>query len=54
LIFGIGAAFAFFPIEYVLFGVIAFMLLIWALRPNLQRLRDGKERRHGFRGEKDM
>ena len=53
-IFCIGALTGSFPIEYVLFGVIAVFLLFWALRPNLQRLREGKERRHGFRGAKNQ
>jgi glycerol-3-phosphate acyltransferase PlsY len=54
LIFGIGAALSFFPAEYAAFGIIALLLLFWALRPNLQRLREGTERRHGFRGEKNL
>ena len=52
LIFGLGAIFGFFPIEHAVFGIIALLLLFWALRPNLQRLREGTERRHGFRGAK--
>lgn len=52
LIFAIGAWLAFFPLEYASFGIIALLLLVWALRPNLQRLREGTERRHGFRGAK--
>lgn len=52
LIFGIGAALGKFPLEYASFGVLALALLLVALRPNLQRLRQGTERRHGFRGAK--
>ncbi|MBI3159248.1 MAG: glycerol-3-phosphate acyltransferase [Chloroflexi bacterium] len=37
------------PWEYMLFGVLAQALLIWALRPNIKRLREGTERLHGFR-----
>lgn len=37
------------PWEWVLYGVAAELMLIWALRPNIQRLRDGTERIHGFR-----
>ncbi len=54
LIFAIGAAIGFFPIEYAGFGIIAVLLLFWALQPNLKRLREGTERRHGFRGEKNL
>jgi glycerol-3-phosphate acyltransferase PlsY len=54
LIFSIGALTAFFPAQYALFGVIALFLLLWSLQPNLQRLREGKERRHGFRGKKNQ
>jgi len=41
-------------IYYAWFGLTALLMLVWALRPNLKRLREGKERRHGFRGEKNM
>jgi len=54
LIFGIGSAVGFFPLEYAWFGLTALLMLVWSLRPNLKRLREGKERRHGFRGEKNM
>lgn len=40
------------PWEYALYGVIAFALLAWALRPNLQRLLNGTERLHGYRARK--
>jgi acyl phosphate:glycerol-3-phosphate acyltransferase len=33
------------PWQYVLYGVIAEIILMWALRPNLARLRAGTERR---------
>lgn len=35
--------------EYILYGVAAEILLIWALRPNLQRLKNGTERLVGLR-----
>ncbi|MFN3742878.1 MAG: glycerol-3-phosphate acyltransferase [Anaerolineales bacterium] len=37
------------PWQYVLYGVIAEGLLLWALRPNIQALREGRERFHGWR-----
>lgn len=37
------------PWIYVMYGVIAEMMLIWALRPNIKRLREGTERLHGLR-----
>lgn len=37
------------PWVYVLYGIIAELILIWALRPNILRLREGTERLHGFR-----
>jgi hypothetical protein len=32
----------------VLYGFLVEFLLIWALLPNLKRLREGTERRHGL------
>ncbi|MGB9668988.1 MAG: hypothetical protein ACPL0B_01250, partial [Anaerolineales bacterium] len=40
------------PWEYILYGVIAEILLIWALRPNIKRLLQGNERLVGFRAKK--
>lgn len=37
------------PWTYVLYGVFAELLLLWALRPNIKRLIDGKERAVGIR-----
>jgi glycerol-3-phosphate acyltransferase PlsY len=37
------------PWQYLLFGLMAQALLVWALRPNIRRLREGTERLHGFR-----
>jgi glycerol-3-phosphate acyltransferase PlsY len=33
----------------IAYGVITFFILIWALRPNIQALREGRERFHGWR-----
>jgi len=48
LIFGVRAALGLGPWEYILYGVLAEILMVWALRPNLKRLREGTERRHGL------
>jgi glycerol-3-phosphate acyltransferase PlsY len=37
------------PWQYIFYGVFAEILLLWALRPNIQRLLDGNERLMGFR-----
>ena len=37
------------PWIYVLYGVIAELLLLWALRPNIKRLKEGNERSVGLR-----
>jgi glycerol-3-phosphate acyltransferase PlsY len=34
---------------YVVYGVVAELLLVWALRPNIRRLIEGKERSVGIR-----
>jgi hypothetical protein len=47
-ILGVRAALGLAPWEYVLYGVLAEGLLIWALRPNIKRLLAGTERRHGL------
>jgi glycerol-3-phosphate acyltransferase PlsY len=48
LLLGIRAWLGLGPWEYVLYGVMAEALLVWALRPNIKRLLDGTERRHGL------
>jgi acyl phosphate:glycerol-3-phosphate acyltransferase len=48
IIMGVRAALGFGPWEYVLYGVVTEVMLIWALRPNIKRLMDGTERRHGL------
>jgi acyl phosphate:glycerol-3-phosphate acyltransferase len=37
------------PLPYIFYGVIAFIMLIWALRPNIRALIEGRERFHGWR-----
>ncbi len=37
------------PLPYVFYGVIAFIMLVWALRPNIRALIEGRERFHGWR-----
>jgi glycerol-3-phosphate acyltransferase PlsY len=37
------------PWAYVIYGGVALVLLIWSLRPNIQRLINGTERLHGWR-----
>jgi acyl phosphate:glycerol-3-phosphate acyltransferase len=36
-------------VQQILFGIIAFILLVWSLRPNIQALIQGRERFHGWR-----
>jgi acyl phosphate:glycerol-3-phosphate acyltransferase len=48
IIFGVRAALGLGPWEYIIYGVLAEILMIWALRPNIRRLMDGTERRHGL------
>ena len=48
LIFGVRAALGLGPWEYCLYGLLAELLMLWALRPNLKRLKEGTERRHGL------
>ncbi len=40
------------PWAYVVYGAIALVLLVWSLRPNIQRLIEGRERLHGWRALK--
>jgi len=40
------------PWEYIFYGLIAELVLIWALRPNIKRLVHGKERLLGWRARK--
>ena len=49
IIFAVRAAQGLGPWEYVIYGVLAEILLVWALRPNIRRLLEGTERLHGLR-----
>jgi glycerol-3-phosphate acyltransferase PlsY len=40
------------PAEFILYGVGAFILLAWALRPNIRRLLRGEERLIGWRAKR--
>ena len=40
------------PAEFILYGVGAFVLLAWALRPNIRRLLRGEERLIGWRAKR--
>jgi glycerol-3-phosphate acyltransferase PlsY len=40
------------PQEFILYGVGAFLLLAWALRPNIRRLLRGEERLIGWRAKR--
>jgi glycerol-3-phosphate acyltransferase PlsY len=44
IVFGIRAWMGLMPWVDVLYGLFAFMLLVWALRPNIQKLFSGNER----------
>ena len=52
IIFSILAFFFEFPWQYILYGVLAELLLIIALRPNIRRLLKGEERLVGWRAKK--
>ncbi len=48
-IFAVRYAMGLAPLSDVFYGVMAFILLVWALRPNIRALIEGKERFHGWR-----
>ncbi len=52
VIFAIRAAQGLSPWYYVLYGVFAEALLVWALRPNIRRLIKGNERLIGWRAKR--
>lgn len=52
LVFAIGALTGRLPSVYILYGVIAEGLLLWALRPNIHALRRGTERGVSWRAKK--
>lgn len=49
IIFTIKAILGDLPWQYIAYGIIAEVMVVWALRPNLERLRQGTERMHGLR-----
>ena len=52
IIFIIGAIYDMTPWPYLVYGLLAEILILIALRPNIQRLVDGTERIHGLRSKK--
>jgi acyl phosphate:glycerol-3-phosphate acyltransferase len=52
LIFAVRAYIGVSPWQYVLYGVIAEVIIIWALRPNIRRLIKGEERLVGWRAKR--
>ncbi len=48
-IFAIRYAMGLSPLADVFYGVMALVLLVWALRPNIRALVEGRERFHGWR-----
>jgi glycerol-3-phosphate acyltransferase PlsY len=51
LVFLVRAILGLSPWAYVIYGVLALLALVWALRPNLQRLKEGTERVVGLRAK---
>jgi glycerol-3-phosphate acyltransferase PlsY len=51
-LFAIRAALGLSPWAYVVYGIFAELILVWALRPNLERLRNGTERLIGWRAKR--
>lgn len=52
VVFGYRAWIGAGPWEYVAYGVITLVMLAWALRPNIKRLINGKERLIGYRAKR--
>ncbi len=48
-VFAVRYALGLSPLPDVIYGVIAFFMLVWALRPNIRALIEGRERFHGWR-----
>jgi len=53
LVFAILALFADYPWQFILYGILAEILLIWALRPNIRALIEGTERPVGLRARRN-
>jgi glycerol-3-phosphate acyltransferase PlsY len=54
IVFAIRAALGLSPWEYALYGLLAEVLLVLALRPNIKRLLNGTERLHGWRARRQQ
>ncbi len=52
IVFAIRASLGLSPWVYVLYGVFAEIVLVWALRPNIKRLINGTERLVGWRAKR--
>jgi len=52
IVFAVRAWLGYSPWVYVLYGVFAELLLMWALRPNIKRLIQGNERLIGWRAKR--
>ena len=52
IVFSIRAYKGLSPVVYVMYGVLAELILLWALRPNIKRLLNGTERVIGWRAKK--
>lgn len=52
IIFGVRAMLGHGPWAYILYGILATALLVWALRPNIRRLINGTERVVGLRARR--
>jgi glycerol-3-phosphate acyltransferase PlsY len=51
IVFIVRAIMGLSPWIYVIYGALALLVLIWALRPNIKRLKEGTERVVGFRAK---
>jgi acyl phosphate:glycerol-3-phosphate acyltransferase len=49
IIFAIRYSLHLAPPSYILYGLAALVILMWALRPNIRALSEGRERFHGWR-----
>jgi glycerol-3-phosphate acyltransferase PlsY len=52
ILFAIRAVLGLSPWAYVVYGIAAELILVWSLRPNLERLRNGTERLIGWRAKR--
>jgi len=52
IVFAVLAGMGKLPWEYVVYGILAEILLVWSLRPNIKRLMNGTERLIGLRAKR--